>query len=200
MKRTLTLLVVAAAAGCDSQAPSDYQGDALGTIHGTIRNQAASAPGAAEVVLLWHLETEDDQEVPVAVRTEVEGSFPASFTLDLFEPPPEETYGQLDGLNDNPSEHRAAMAMIFVFDEGQAPDGSTDYDFETSLSWEERYIVTYAPEAVPADEIEMGIDIPAGYGLMDFQDGARYSPIDTPVEIRLVDDKSELGTPFGDDG
>ena len=198
MKRTLTLLSVIAAAGCDSQAPSDYQGDVLGTIQGTIRNQAASAPGAAEVVLLWHYETPDDQEVPVAMKTEVEGGFPASFTLDLFEPPPEETYGRLDGLDDNPSEHRAGIAMVFVFAEGQAPEGSTEYDFEGSLSWEERYIVTYAPVAIPADQIEMGIDIAAGYGLLDFQDGARYSPIDTPLEIRLVDDKSELGKPLGD--
>jgi hypothetical protein len=198
--RLLLVAALAATAACDAQAPAAYEGDALGTIQGTIRNEAADAPSAAEVVLLWHAESEDDAEVPVAVKTEVEGSFPASFSLDLFEPAPDEALGALDGPDDNPGDYDAAIATILVYDPADAPEGTTTYDFESAISWEERHLVVYAPVAVPAAATESGVAVPAGFSLLDLTDGETYSPIDTPLEIRLVDDKSVLGFPYGDDG
>lgn len=187
------LLLSAFPAGCDSQAPPDYRGEPLGTIRGTIIDASSNPPEAPQVVLLWHHEDEEDRDAPVGVETQVSGDFPASFRLDLFEPPPEDTLGALDGLDDNPGPYRVAEAYLMVY-----PQGTTEYTYDRAgaLSWEERYTVIYAAEDVPAGEVEWGVDVPRGYSLKrSTLDGIEIAPIDTPLQLRLVDDTGILCTP-----
>jgi hypothetical protein len=195
MRRTCWCLIsIIAAAGCDAQAPGDYQGEPLATIRGTVRNEATAPPDGAELVLRWHHESEADQDEPVYEAIEVAGVFPASFSLDIFEPPPESTFGRLDGPDDSPSRHLVAEALIEIY-----PEGTSEYVRANAISWEERHFVQYAPEAVPGDEIELGLDIPQGISLIELgPQGALVSPADTPLEIRLVDDTGELRDPLDD--
>jgi hypothetical protein len=187
-------LVSMLAPACDAQVPGDYPGQPLATIRGTVRNEATSPPESAKLVLRWHFENEADQDQPVYEAIEVDGVFPASFSLDIFVPPPERTFGRLDGLDDSPSEHRVALAVIEIY-----PEATTRYVRENAISWEERHFVQYAPEDVPGDQVELGLDIPRGFSLIEHgPDGALVSPSDTPLEIRLVDDADELRDPLDD--
>jgi hypothetical protein len=194
MRWTWWCLVPMLAPACDAQAPGDYPCEPLATIRGTVRNEATSPPPSAELVLRWHHETEADVDEPVYEAIEVDGVFPASFSLDIFVPPPEQTFGHLDGPDDSPSQHRVALAVIEIY-----PEGTTRYVRENAISWEERHFVQYAPDDVPGDQVELGLDIPRGFSLIEHgPEGAQVSSSDTPLEIRLVDDAGELHDPLDD--
>jgi hypothetical protein len=194
MRCTWWCLIPMLAPACDAQVPGDYPGERLATIRGTVRNEATSPPGAAELVMRWHHENEADEDEPVYEAVEVAGVFPAAFALDIFEPPPEQTFLHLDGLDDAESRHRVAMAVIEIY-----PEGTTEYARENAISWEEWHFVQYAPEDVPGDEVELGLDIPQGFSLIQQgPEGALVTPADTPLEIRLVDDPDELHDPLDD--
>jgi hypothetical protein len=178
--------------GEDMEEPGEEP--ALATIRGVIQNEASDPPAGAQLVLRWHHENEDDLDEPVYESVEVSGDFPADFTLELFEAPPDRTWGRLDGIDDNPSDHRVAQAALELY-----PEDATEYERANALSWEEWHFVQYAPEAVPGDEVELGVDIPQGFSLIEHTaDGPVISPIDTSLEIRLVDDTGVLHDPFDD--
>jgi hypothetical protein len=192
--RVSWMVLLALLIGCEAQVPGGYQGESLATIRGTVRNEASDPPEGAELVMRWHYEDEEDRDAPVYESIEVAGEFPAAFRLDIFEPPPERTFGRLDGPDDNPSRYRVAVAAVEIY-----PEGTTVYVRENAISWEERHFVQYAPEGVPGEEIERGVDIPQGFSLVELTpEGPVERPIDTRLEIRLVDDTGELHDPFDD--
>ena len=91
---SLALPLLLAACG-DPQVGSDYPGEALLTVQGTITNELDEAPaGPIDAVLVWNIEKQGDGTENFPVRATAVGSFPASFTLSVHEPPPE------SGLND----------------------------------------------------------------------------------------------------
>jgi hypothetical protein len=75
----VSLLTVAA---CDPQDSTNYVGDPIWTLQGSlIAPQGVAAD--TEVALLW-----EGVEMQLLTPTEVEGNFPAEFTLRTYEPPP----------------------------------------------------------------------------------------------------------------
>src|SRR5215471_6290258 len=77
---------------CSAQVDSDYKGEPLATLHGSIASkQALSVDTQVSAAIIWQLEdneSEDHRWKMVGDRTVVRGSFPASFTLDLYTAPP----------------------------------------------------------------------------------------------------------------
>lgn len=93
--RLLWCLPIASALfACSSQVQSDYPGEPIATLHGKVTANAASLESIPDVsaAIVW------SQVRPefVGERVDVQGSFPASFKLDLFEPPPAEAELKMD--------------------------------------------------------------------------------------------------------
>src|SRR5688572_18255149 len=87
--RLLWCLPIASALfACSSQVQSDYPGEPIATLRGEVTAKAANLEAIPDVsaAIVW------SQVKPefVGERVDVQGSFPASFKLDLFEPPPAE--------------------------------------------------------------------------------------------------------------
>ena len=77
-----SLLAVLALGGCDAQESTDYRGDAIWSMKGSLVGENGVASDT-EVALMWQ-----GEGVQVLQGTEVEGNFPAEFTLHTYEPPP----------------------------------------------------------------------------------------------------------------
>jgi hypothetical protein len=89
----LFLFVIPAA--CGDQAPADYQGEPLAILTGTLDSQLSDPLPAADLVLAWPDETQiQGNEVPITTfqRVELASTFPASFSVEIFQPPPESAY------------------------------------------------------------------------------------------------------------
>lgn len=108
---TLILPLVLSAA-CDAQVDTQYQGEAMATITGTVTNELRYAPPEATVTLVWWLFSASNSRI-VAEAANVSGGFPARFRLDIFAPPGD------DALNDYrsiPGGGRVGVAMLVVAD------------------------------------------------------------------------------------
>jgi hypothetical protein len=88
MKRCLGLaLMLAAVPACSAQAEPDYRGEPLAVLRGAIVTGERAAPGDVEAAVVWVSEPELDGW-PIA-RVHVRGEFPAQFSVEVFDPPPE---------------------------------------------------------------------------------------------------------------
>lgn len=74
---------------CSSQVESDYRGEPIATMHGVVSTRAEldSIPDVSAAIVWLHA---DSQPRMVGERIDVTDSFPASFTLNLYGPPPSE--------------------------------------------------------------------------------------------------------------
>ncbi|WP_437740863.1 hypothetical protein WME73_35850 [Sorangium sp. So ce302] len=117
----------------DPQVGSEYPGEALLTVEGTIVNELDVAPaGPVDAVLVWN--TQGDVE-NYPVQTAVTGSFPASFTLSIHAPPQESALNDFSefGLVDT----RVGIATVeAALDEASAGEG-------TSLGVDEDHVIVY---------------------------------------------------------
>ena len=118
------LPVLLAVSGCGSQASPEYRGDALLTLTGSVHLQE----GSSNDRLLPTLAFEGPYGRWRVVETDVEGEFPASFTLRVFEPPPDEMMLDLRELGlDEP---RLATAYITA----ARPDHETRFAIPNNVS------------------------------------------------------------------
>ncbi|MEO8704001.1 MAG: hypothetical protein ABI867_28380 [Kofleriaceae bacterium] len=141
MSMRYSLLALLTLAACDPQVDSDHQGTPLATISGSVRNARTAQPDDAEVVVVW-INTAGSPDLAVAESANVEGSFPAQFTLDMYEPPVDAVVNEFNGV-------RFAFAYIIAGVPG------TDYTSDEAaeggiLGMEENHLLLYMPEAVPA--------------------------------------------------
>lgn len=79
--------------GCSAQVDIGYRGEPLATIHGTVTSTRGALATDRPVVaaVLWYLQSsslEDIEPKFIGERVAVRGSFPANFTLDIYNPPP----------------------------------------------------------------------------------------------------------------
>jgi len=77
----------AGVASCDAQADRDYPGEPLATLRGQVAGIPPLPP--LEAAMLWQRgppPSTDDQEL--ATRAPVQSTFPATFTIRLYQPPP----------------------------------------------------------------------------------------------------------------
>ena len=137
MSRKLVLLAVVLAA-CDSQVDSDHQGTPLAKIGGSVRNvRTQPIVGGAEVAVVWN-NSSGSPDLYGSDSVDVAGSFPAQFTLSIFEPPDDYLLNDWQGV-------KVGVAYIIAGTPG------TDYSNETGmLGMEENHLLVYVPQAVPA--------------------------------------------------
>ncbi|XYH95908.1 hypothetical protein ACMHYB_50305 [Sorangium sp. So ce1128] len=145
IRSILSLVLPALLVACgDSQVGSDYPGEALLTVEGTIVNELDAAPtGPVDAVLVWNSVTSDTENENFPVRTTVTGSFPAAFTLSIHEPPPEISLNDLGeaGLVDT----RVGIATIeAALSEDSAGEGS-------GLGVDEHHVIVYVESEMDED-------------------------------------------------
>jgi len=130
----LIALSLGVSAACSSQADSDYHGEILASLTGQVTSSRSTATPDAEAVAIW---LPGDAAFPTADRVDVEGDFPATFRLDITEPPAADA--SLNGLG------KLAIGFVTVLEAG-----TTEEDFRSSsdasyfLGLEERYVLVWA--------------------------------------------------------
>lgn len=160
--------------GCSAQVDGEYQGEPLATIRGTVTSTRGALEADQPVVaaVLWYVQTPADQIEPkfVGDRVSVRGSFPANFTLDIFNPPPKV----------------AEMTMNYDFEQM-----GISLPIGTPLGIWTGFVVALDPRAkdddIKAEDI-LGIDI--SHTLIYLEDsGATWdgtSPIDRDTVLRMM--------------
>jgi hypothetical protein len=138
-KIAIGFIAGALASGCDVQAGPGYQGEPLFSIQGSVVNHAPTAVGYAEVMLGW-AQRSDMTPIP-GTTVPVLGEFPASFTIELFTPPPDQAI-----LTWGPNAELMASAFINAFQTEE--DGNVTY-----LGKVDMHTLIYLPEAVAADSL-----------------------------------------------
>ncbi|WP_437315242.1 hypothetical protein [Sorangium sp. So ce385] len=142
---SFALPLLLAACG-DAQVGSDYPGEALLTLEGTIVNELGVAPaGPVEAVLVWNADDTDSGSRIIPVRASATGSFPASFTLSIHAPPPERALNDFsEFIFENT---RVGIATVeAALDEASAGE-------RTSLGVDENHVIVY----VEGDMAEGGL-------------------------------------------
>ena len=96
--RSFLLLLATPLAACASQVDSDHQGQALATLQGEVRNtRTKPITGTTEVAVVW-ANTSGDPDVTYADTVPVSGSFPAQFELSIYTPPPASALNEFEGV------------------------------------------------------------------------------------------------------
>jgi len=95
----ITTSFLAILAGCGTQAPPDYQGEPLATVHGILTSHLDQPLPESELVMAWAdwSKGEGDGEaaftnVSTFVRLPVAATLPARFSTVLLDPPPTTAY------------------------------------------------------------------------------------------------------------
>ena len=220
---SLALLV---GAGCDAHTGSDYQGEPLATLNGEVRLERDSPPPSDEIEVFYqnygdYVSAKEEtgpgdlMQFAIVESIPVTGDYPASFTLDLFEPPPVEALTDFT-VDGDPDEGRVGLAIIassydcdevFVRDGGRCIFGGAS---RIALVWAEEEIL---PDTRTAAFV--GTTLSPGYHLLEYRpnfathdehmeclwsqvpggpapDCSRWTlvgevALDTPLSVRLID-------------
>ena len=155
----LLLSGLAASAGCDSQAGTDYRGEPLALVLGTMTSEVDDAPAEMEALLLWNVEAGSEQDHVVTDRLQVSGGYPAEFGMELFDVPDD------DALNQFGDESRFGVAYILALPAG--------YDLESdeapAVMGAGSHVLAYVESDIePGTTAEriLGGALEAGYHLM----------------------------------
>jgi hypothetical protein len=104
------------AAACDAQHDVEYTGQALWTLLGAIVTRDAQIDEDTSTGIFW---SNAGTHLDILERVEVEGNFPAEFTLRAFEPPPAPAQVSLEDVGIAALE--IAFGLIVAVDEDSAP-------------------------------------------------------------------------------
>ena len=107
---------LAAAAGCDAQHDLDYTGQAVWTLLGSIVTEDAPIDAGASAAIFW---SNPGSHLDVLDRLDVEGNFPAEFTLRAFEAPPAPARTSLEEIGIAALE--IAFGLVVAVDTESAP-------------------------------------------------------------------------------
>jgi len=142
----VTLAVLAA--GCDPQADASYKGEPLASLHGTV--QVAEGQAVAPDVftsIVWH-DFADSDSAALSEPVAVEGSFPAEFALEVYEPPPSSVlYDVEDPDTQELTGKNIAIGYIAVLPP-DTPDGDMQLVHEAALGIDNDHLLVYADQAV----------------------------------------------------
>lgn len=183
---------LACVVGCAGQADKSYRGEPLARLHGRVE-AASTAPAEApplSAALIWG-QTAPNADAKVAIprprlgsSVPVSGRFPAEFTLDLYEPPPD---GALFScFPDTPgAPGRMATATVRAIRQGASPSSGTPFDYYGQVK---EFLVIYADADLPAVSSCPGGALAKGYHLF------RMVQVEAPsCEGRPPDDPSCRG-------
>ncbi|WP_434420151.1 hypothetical protein [Nannocystis pusilla] len=101
------LTLFAAAPACDANVDADYQGEPLLTLRGEVAKPDKAPTQDVEVVVAW-FPFKIGENYMVAQKAAVEGSFPASFALDLYTAPDASMLSEFD-------ENDPGFAIAYIF-------------------------------------------------------------------------------------
>ncbi|WP_438005445.1 hypothetical protein WME89_43090 [Sorangium sp. So ce321] len=165
IRSILGLVIPALLAACgDSQVGSDYPGEALLTVQGTIVNELDAAPtGPVDAVLVWNNERSDSGSENHPVRATAVGSFPASFTLSLHEPPPESGLNDIRELGFEDTRVGIGIIVAALSEEHAASE-------PTRLGVDEHHVIVYVESEMDEDGVWsafFGGALAPGYHVMD---------------------------------
>lgn len=221
-ERITAILACVLAVGCSSLADGETEAPALATIAGTLTlGDGADVPDEQlRMTLLWETnESANIADQPAqpgecfATRkflelepqtVDIDGTFPNAFTLDITEPPPDETLLALEGEG---TPKISAQATLVVYADGN-DNGALDSRTDGAPS-PDRVLATTAPERwrsyVGDESIEhkfvyftepyhwqqgpVDVSFAAGFSILRYtpvQGGSDVVPIDTPIELRLT--------------
>lgn len=184
----LTACAALLAAACDPQATTDYAGEPMAQVRGVMSSAVTEVPDGLVPIIFWQGSSYGTQ-VDVVVR------FPSSFTLDLYQPPPDEALFDFPAMSDRPDEIRLGFGSIELLPFAVAEDG------RYPLGVAERHMLLYAEGDMAAGTLGadyVGAVLPAGYHLVKViasdhpscpgeHDCIRYSSLDleTSIEVRI---------------
>jgi hypothetical protein len=155
IRNSLSLaLFISLGAACDPQVDETYPGEPLLELKGTIQLSEGYQPATElATVILWHDFAESD-EVSFTEPTAVEGTFPADFTVSLYEPPPDAVFIDLEVLStQQPSGKRIAMGYVAVVADGSASGPGSFLDtWENAAGIADTHLLVYAETAISASE------------------------------------------------
>jgi hypothetical protein len=76
--------------GCKAQVDSAYQGEPIATLRGSVVTQDQPVPSGISAGIIYIVDQSHPEPSYVGARTSVAGSYPANFTLNIYDPPPAE--------------------------------------------------------------------------------------------------------------
>ncbi|NUP09696.1 MAG: hypothetical protein HOW73_26930 [Polyangiaceae bacterium] len=149
----LALSLVCMAAACDPQTGDAYKGEPLATLEGKIQvaDDATPPDEAAVAAIVWHTFYENDGEA-TSEAVDVGGTFPADFTLQLFEPPPPEAFNEWSEGSGDP--HLFAIGYIGVLPQSALALTDQQAVWEVAYGVESNFMITYADEFVAEEQTE----------------------------------------------
>jgi hypothetical protein len=171
LRPILSLLVVTLIdIGCDAQVDSDYPGEPLAEVVGTIRNEMSAAPPEAVVALIW-VNSASTPDVFVGESVPASAHFPADFSMKLYDVPPDEILGDFTEGGQYPRESRIGMAYISV----AIPDANGEVVLDPEeggplIGLAEEYVLAYVEQDVAPDtycEALLHGQLEAGYHLLE---------------------------------
>lgn len=117
-KWTTTLLFATSvsAAACDAQHDLDYPGQAVWTLLGSIVTDDARIDDETSAAIYW---SNVGGKLDMLEQVDVEGNFPAEFTLRAFEPPPGSAQMSLEEVGIAPVD--IAVGLVVAVDTPSAP-------------------------------------------------------------------------------
>jgi hypothetical protein len=135
-------------AACGDQAPADYQGEPLAVLQGTLYSGLAEPLPAADLVLGWPDESKiQGNAVPISTfqRVELAPTFPASFSAEIFQPPPETAYHVRPETGATLLGPRFTTAVILLAKHGETVIDTSFDVFHTgpTLAVFNNYMLTY---------------------------------------------------------
>jgi hypothetical protein len=214
-KRTCTALIATciSAAACDAQHDRDYLGEAVWTLVGAIVTEDARIDDETSAAIYW---SNVDRQLDVLEQLDVEGDFPAEFTLRAFETPPATARMSLADVGIAALD--IALGLVVAVDEGSAPfypvviandaPGAALAPGETLLEQDDRawlrggapgHLVAYL-SADPPESAACLADFSAGYNLVALtpktseQVASNSACVDRAAELALEAYNGEQGT------
>ena len=200
--RLVLALALTIPAACAPQVGDDYKGEPLASLRGVVLNQLDRSVGPLEAVLVW-ANGSGEPDTITGDRVAVEGDFPASFRLDMYQPPEEAALNDFTIGGEYPEESRIGVAYITALPEGYELTGAETEPYGMS----EGHLLIYVERDVQAGtsgEALVGGTLEAGFHLLEVidvddpacseeaNDCLRPAPggLDTEVELRI--DEAEL--------
>jgi hypothetical protein len=153
---------------CGSAADPTYQGERLAFVTGNIVSQMTQPPDDCDVILAWEVSA-SSPDYAVYQRVNVTGGFPASFLIDICEPPAEEALNDLTQDGQHPDESRIGVAHIAVVKTGATLDDEENMTEVVLGGAEDQMLVYVESDIQPGTYSErlLGGCHPAGFYIVD---------------------------------
>jgi|GEM_PF-6804701 len=167
---SLAFAPLALAPACDSQTDSDYRGETLVQLRGVVTTSTALDLRAdLEVMIAWDYDHGEGDQI-LTQTAKVSGAFPARFTLDITEPPPDAVLG-----SENVGS-RGALGYIVVAPTGMSIDDVVERD-GVPAGIATGYMLVYSERAIAPNTmsaLKVGGPLSAGYSLLAVTQSAEF--------------------------